>query len=121
VGRGRRLGGSTPQEAAADPRPRPCVTRPARLSVVRLQRELRVGHEYLAPFAVSGSGLCFELVHLGSSTSRSSGNEVILITMALANPPSLVEYRVEGLELRFLIFDAPTDANLPYYLQVSIR
>ncbi len=39
--------------------------------------------------------------------------------MALANPPSLVEHRVEQLELRFLIFDAPTDANLPYYLNVS--
>jgi len=37
--------------------------------------------------------------------------------MALANPPSLVEHRVaDGPELRFLIFDAPTDANVNQYL-----
>jgi len=37
--------------------------------------------------------------------------------MALPNPPSLVEYKSPHIgELRFLIFDAPNDNNLPSYL-----
>jgi len=36
--------------------------------------------------------------------------------MALANPPSLVEHKAGSVDFRFLIFDAPTDSNLPQYI-----
>ena len=54
--------------------------------------------------STSGSG---ELRHLGTIISNAPPTR-------LPNPPTLIEHR----NLKFLIMDAPTDANLPLYLKV---
>lgn len=38
--------------------------------------------------------------------------------MSLPNPPAFIEYTSGPAPLRFLVFDAPNDTNLPAYINV---